>query len=149
MKARAFGRSSISKARSLFVACVALQLAGGGSARAQAPAASPTVECDAAGVCRADLATYVGWRVFHVQCATCHARDALGSSFAPNLLERIRGMDQRAFFRALDDGYMGPDDPAPPRGANPDVARYYAELWSYLSARARDELPPGPVERLP
>ena len=58
-------------------------------------------------------------------------------------------MDQRAFVRALDEGYMGPDDPAPPRGANPDVARYYAELWSYLSARASGALPPGPVERLP
>lgn len=135
----------------LFVACLALLLNGGRAARAQAPSAVPATRCDAAdaAVCRTDLATYIGWRVFHAQCATCHARDALGSSFAPNLVERIRGMDQRAFVRVLDEGYMGPDDPAPPRGANPDVARYYAELWSYLSARASGELPPGPVERLP
>jgi mono/diheme cytochrome c family protein len=134
----------------LFVACVASLLAGGAATRAQVAVTTPKVDCDGAGgaVCRVDLATYIGWRVFHAQCATCHARDALGSSFAPDLVERIRGMDQRAFVRALDDGYMGPDDPAPPRGANPDVARYYNELWSYLRARASGELPPGPLEPL-
>ena len=35
----------------------------------------------------------------------------------------------------------GPNDP--PRGANPAVAPYYAELWAYLSARASGELPPA------
>ena len=61
----------------------------------------------------------------------------------------MRGMDERAFVAALDDGYLAPEDPMPPRGANPDVARYYAELWSYLSARASGDLPPGQLERLP
>jgi len=109
-------------------------------------------DCDGAEsgfVCRVDLATYIGWRVFHAQCASCHAENALGSSFAPDLTHRMRSMDERAFVAALDDGYLGPDDPMPPRGANPDVARYYTELWSYLSARASGDLPPGPLERLP
>jgi mono/diheme cytochrome c family protein len=99
-------------------------------------------------VCRVDTATYVGWRVFNAQCASCHAQDALGSSFAPDLTFRMRGMDARAFIAALDKGYLGPDDPSPPRGAMPDVARYYNELWSYLSARASGALPPGALERL-
>ena len=33
--------------------------------------------------CTAALVTYIGWRVFQGQCATCHAADARGSSFAP------------------------------------------------------------------
>jgi hypothetical protein len=99
--------------------------------------------------CRTDLATYLGWRVFHAQCAACHAADALGSAFAPDLTRRLRGMDAREFFAALDKGYMGPDDSSPPRGQNPDVARYYQELWAYLSARRNGDLPPGPLERLP
>lgn len=99
--------------------------------------------------CRADLATYIGWRVFQAHCATCHAADARGSSFAPDLLERTQGMQQRAFFAALDQGYFGPRSTMAPRGRDPNVAPYYEELWSYLSARRSGALPPGPVEPLP
>lgn len=119
--------------------------AAGEAPAAPGAAASPA----AAAVCRVDLATYVGWRVFDAQCATCHAADALGSAFAPDLTLRMRGMTQRAFFAALDNGYLGSADPAPPRGRNPDVARYYEELWTYLSARTSGDLPPGALAPLP
>lgn len=109
-----------------------------------APEASPD-----GAVCGVETRLYVGWRVFHAQCASCHAQDALGSSFAPDLTRRLRGMDAREFFKLLDDGYLGPHDVSPPRGSNPDVARYYDELWGYLSARASGELPPGTLTRLP
>jgi cytochrome c5 len=134
---------------------------GGASSSVQEPQAAPAiaalpaataadrVTAPAVAVCRVDLATYVGWRVFGAQCATCHAADALGSSFAPDLTLRVRGMTQRGFFAALDNGYLGPADPSPPRGKMPDVARYYEELWAYLSARASGDLPPGALERLP
>lgn len=120
-----------------------------GKRREQRIECAESIAASSGAVCRVDVATYVGWRVFNAQCATCHARDGLGSSFAPDLTERVRGMDQREFFTALDDGYLGPNDPSPPRGASTDVARYYSELWAYLSARSRGELPPGPLERLP
>jgi cytochrome c5 len=131
--------------------------AGAQNAGVSAPgaAADAPIDCSAAAaavsgaVCTVDVRVYVGWRVFHAQCATCHAQDAVGSTFAPDLTRRIREMDAREFFRALDDGYLGPHDVTPPRGANPDVARYYEELWSYLAARARGELPPGPLARAP
>jgi cytochrome c5 len=117
-------------------------------------AQTPRIECAPEGastsgaVCRVDVATYVGWRVFNAQCASCHAQDAVGSSFAPDLSRRMAGMSARDFFRALDDGYLGPAEAMPPRGANPDVSRYYQELWTYLSARARGDLPAGPLARL-
>jgi hypothetical protein len=58
-------------------------------------------------------------------------------------------MTQRQFFAALDQGYFGSQSTMPPRGRDPNVAPYYDELWSYLSARVTGALPPGPVERLP
>lgn len=138
---------------------VLLAVLASGSAAAQTAEGAPRrpyrVECGSAGTrteapaaCRVDLATYVGYRVFHTHCATCHAADALGSSFAPDLTQRMRGMDVRSFFAALDKGYLGPDDRSPPRGDDPDVARYYDELWTYLLARTNGDLPPGSVERL-
>ena len=130
-------------------------LAIGAAAKGQAPSGElGRIECgsDAApggAVCSVDARLYVGWRVFHAQCAACHAQDAVGSSFAPDLTRRIREMDEREFFKALDDGYLGPHAASPPRGSHPDVARYYNELWGYLSARARGDLPPGTLTRLP
>jgi cytochrome c5 len=115
------------------------------------PAAPYRVECEPAvaqAVCHVDLATYIGWRVFQAQCATCHAADALGSSFAPDLTDRMRRMTQREFFAALDQGYLGQSSTMPPRGRDPNVAPYYEELWAYLLARRTGDLPAGPVERL-
>jgi mono/diheme cytochrome c family protein len=108
------------------------------------------VECpdDPAAACRADLATYIGWRVFSAQCATCHAADARGSTFAPDLTLRMGAMTQRQFFAALDQGYLGSRSSMPPRGRDPNVAPYYDELWSYLRARVAGALRPGNVERL-
>jgi mono/diheme cytochrome c family protein len=121
-----------------------------GTAQPSAAEAAPyRVECAAGAACQADLATYIGWRVFQAQCATCHAADAHGSSFAPDLTLRMSEMSQREFFAALDNGYFGPQSTMPPRGRDPNVAPYYDELWSYLSARVAGHLPPGPVSRLP
>jgi hypothetical protein len=107
------------------------------------------IECAPAPAesCHADLATYIGWRVFQAQCATCHAADARGSSFAPDLTLRMTGMTQRQFFAALDQGYFGPQSSMPPRGRDPNVAPYYDELWSFLIARRDGALPARAVER--
>ena len=118
----------------------------------EAASATYRIECPTvpgADACRVDLATYIGWRVFQAQCATCHAADAGGSRFAPDLTLRMSAMTQREFFAALNQGYYGSQSSMPPRGRDPNVAPYYDELWSYLSARATGALPPGPVERLP
>ena len=121
-----------------------------GAAQPPADAEQPyRVECAPDEPCRVDLATYIGWRVFQAQCATCHAADVRGSSFAPDLTVRMSRMTQRGFFEALDRGYLGSQSTMPPRGRDPNVAPYYDELWSYLRARISGALPPGPVTRLP
>jgi mono/diheme cytochrome c family protein len=107
------------------------------------------IECpepeSAAPTCTADLVTYVGWRVFVRHCASCHGDDAEGSTFAPSLVLRLQRFDRRAFDRALDEGYAGPFAPMRPWGEHPQVARYYDELWTYLSARTNGDLPAVPL----
>jgi cytochrome c5 len=136
---------------STLVLCAALDLTAGAAQPAEddADARPYRVECASGEGCRADLATYVGWRVFEAQCATCHAADARGSSFAPDLTLRMSAMTQRDFFAALDRGYYGSGSSMPPRGRDPNVAPYYDELWSFLRARLTGDLPAGPVARLP
>lgn len=100
-------------------------------------------------VCFVDRGTYVGWRTFHAVCHTCHAQDAVGSTFAPDLLARMRQIDKAQFMKALDQGFEGQVGVMPAWGANPNVNKYYEELWSYLSARADGKLLPGRPKRLP
>lgn len=122
---------------------------GGNQAGDTGPSAPHVIECPASeaaeAACSADLTTYLGWRVFERYCARCHGRDAEGSTFAPSLVHRLRRFDRRAFHRALDEGYAGPSEPMRPWGEHPQVARYYDELWAYLSARANGDLPAGPL----
>jgi mono/diheme cytochrome c family protein len=139
----------VSQLRLATILCAAL-VSQASAAQTSATETRPVVECGEEGRgCRSDLATYVGWRVFQAQCATCHAADARGSSFAPSLLERTRSMERRDFFAALDKGYFGPGSTMPPRGRDPSVAPYYEELWSYLVARRTGALPAVSVEPLP
>ena len=100
-------------------------------------------------VCFVDRNTYVGWRTFHSVCHTCHAQDAVGSTFAPDLLARMRTIDKAQFLIALDQGFTGQVGVMPAWGSNPNVNKYYEELWSYLRARADGALPPGRPKRLP
>lgn len=114
-----------------------------------------TVECGpdpeeaGASLCLVDRDTYVGWRTFHAICHTCHAQDALGSTFAPNLLERMREIDKATFLKAMDEGFVGQMGVMPPWSQDPNVNKYYEELWSYLLARADGVLLPGRPKRAP
>jgi hypothetical protein len=140
----------VRNARWLFVLSAALGCRPGAaqSVSSSADDLPYRIECAAGQPCRADLGTYIGWRVFQAQCATCHAADARGSTFAPDLTLRMSAMTERQFFAALDQGYFGSRSTMPPRGRDPNVAPYYDELWSFLRARVTGALPPGAVERL-
>lgn len=127
---------------------------GGGGADAQDDADAPyTVKCASGAVaatdCEVDRATYVGWRTFHAVCHTCHAQDAVGSTFAPALLPRVKDMEKARFVEVVDEGFTGQVGVMPGWGENPNVNRFYDELWSYLRARADGALPPGRPQRLP
>ncbi len=145
------GPGRVRRVVSALALCAALDPTVGAaqSSADDANARAYRVECAPDQPCRVDLATYIGWRVFQAQCATCHAADVRGSNFAPDLTLRMSGMTQRDFFAALDRGYFGATSTMPPRGRDPNVAPYYDELWSFLRARITGELRAGPVTRLP
>jgi hypothetical protein len=110
-----------------------------------------TVECEvdaeSGQVCYVDRDTYVGWRTFHGFCHVCHAQDAVGSTFAPNLLERMRVIDKTRFVDVLDNGFTGQVGVMPAWKNNPNVTKHYDALYAYLKARADDVLPPGRPQR--
>ena len=101
--------------------------------------------------CYVDRDTYVGWRTYHAFCHVCHAQDAVGSTFAPNLLDRMREADmtRELFVDRLDNGFTGQVGVMPPWKNDPNVNKRYGELYSYLVARAEGALPPGRPKRFP
>jgi len=145
----------VSRAFALCVAAAALLATRGGLAQESQGGKPYTVECGAnpeeagATLCRVDRGTYVGWRTFHAICHTCHGQDALGSSFAPNLVDRVRQIDKPTFLKVMHEGFTGQMGVMPPWIQDPNVNKYFEELWSYLQARSDGVLPPGRPERLP
>ncbi len=94
------------------------------------------VECTAAGVCKVDKDTFKGWRTFHGFCAACHAQDAVGSTFAPSLLDRTKGMNKARFMEVLANGVIGQSGVMPGWKENPNVMPKADQLWGYIRARA-------------
>lgn len=107
-----------------------------------------TVEC-AAGTtkaedCSVDKDTYVGWRAFGANCQQCHGGGAMGSTFAPNLMERFNDhVDHERFVYVLNNGYTGNMGAMPSFAANPNVLKDVDALYRYLRARADGVLPNG------
>lgn len=123
---------------------------------ASAKDAPYSVECgqvDESGesFCYVDRDTYVGWRTYHAFCHVCHAQDAVGSTFAPSLLGRMRESDmtKELFDERLHNGFTGQVGVMPPWKDNPNVSKRYDELYAYLMARADGALPPGRPKRKP
>lgn len=94
-------------------------------------------------VCLTDKDVYVGWRTFHATCHVCHGQDAVGSSFAPSLVERLKVIDKARFEDVVKNGMKGQMGVMPGWGQNPNVKGFIDELYVYLQARADGALKPG------
>lgn len=99
-------------------------------------------------VCKVDKRTYIGWRTYHSFCHVCHAQDAVGSSFAPSLVDSLKDIDKERFLHAVANGYTGQIGVMPAWKDNPNVSKRYEELYIYLKARADGALPPGRPKRM-
>ena len=134
-----------------FLAATALLLpvlSAGANAADQAP--PYTVVCDEGlSNCKVDKATYKGWRTYHAVCHVCHAQDAVGSSFAPNLLTRLEGMDKERFMDIVLNGFTGEVGVMPGWKNDPNVKPRVDDLWSYLKARSDGVLGTGKPKKLP
>jgi mono/diheme cytochrome c family protein len=113
-----------------------------------------TVECPAdataAEACKVDRDTYNGWRSFSTHCLACHGGSAMGSSFAPNLMDRLNAhVDHERFIHVLKNGYVGKMGAMPSFATNPGVLKDTDRIYRYLRARADRVLPPGRPAKLP
>jgi len=99
--------------------------------------------------CYVDRDTYIGWRTYHGFCHVCHAQDAVGSTFAPNLLGNMQDFDFDMFVDRTANGYTGQVGVMPPWKDNPNVSKQYKELFAYLKARSDGALPPGRPKKKP
>ncbi len=113
-----------------------------------------TVQCapgaGAAEQCSVDKDTYIGWRTFASQCQVCHGGSALGSTFAPNLLDRFHErVDHPRFVEVVTNGFRGQVGAMPAWKGNPNVMPHVDQLYRYLKARADGALPPGRPTRQP
>lgn len=98
-----------------------------------------------ASACQVDELTYSGWRTFKIECQQCHGGGALGTTFAPNLLERMNqaGVDYGRFLYVIENGYRGQMGMMPPLKANPRVQDNKDAIFAYLKARADGAIPNG------
>ena len=104
----------------------------------------------AAEQCQVDKDTYIGWRTFAAQCQVCHGGSALGSTFAPSLLDRFhQRVDHARFVEVVTHGFRGQVGAMPAWKGNPNVMPHIDQLYRYLKARADGVLPAGrPARKL-
>ena len=96
-----------------------------------------------------DFATYKGWRAYHAECHVCHGPDAMGSTYAPSLMQSVKnGMDWDAFFDVIING-RGVEQGAqkgnvmPAFGENSNVAPHIEDMFRYVKARADGKIRRG------
>jgi hypothetical protein len=120
---------------------------------------------------RVDRGTYTGWRLFHSACFGCHGVGGVGTSVAPNLLERMPNLTPRDFASKVLTSYrlVSPSDEEnaqareatleeilkrdrnaargqvlmPAWGGHAQVPPHVLDLYAYLTARAAGALGPG------
>ncbi|MBO9469132.1 cytochrome C [Endozoicomonas sp. G2_2] len=112
------------------------------------------VDCDGEGSCKVSEAVMIGYEKFGNHCAQCHAQNAEGSTFAPSLVQRLKGMGQGRFTAAVAGGVTRLDSTTgqysvmPAWSENEDVMSHMQQLWAFLKARSDGALPAGRPQRM-
>jgi hypothetical protein len=114
--------------RALSLLCCAVGAAALSAAAATAQAQPPAAPMPGEFVVidgRVDAGTYAGWKLFHTHCAGCHGAGGVGTSSAPNLVERIGNYTPRGFATKVLTSYrivpMSPDSGPPETLAERDA----------------------------
>ena len=110
------------------------------------------VNCEGDGKCKVSDDVMVGYEKFGSHCSQCHAQNAEGSTFAPSLVRRLKGMDQGRFTAAVAGGVTRLDSTTgqysvmPAWSNNEDVMNNVQQIWAFLKARSDGALPAGRPE---
>ena len=106
-------------------------------------------QAKSATLCEVDKDTYMGWRTYHSACNHCHAQDAVGSTFAPSLVDGPAATTDYARFKALtNDGFKGQIGVMPAFKDNPNINTKIDSIFKYLKARTDGVLPRGRPKRM-
>jgi methanol metabolism-related c-type cytochrome len=101
---------------------------------------------------KVDQHTYNGWRRYTESCLRCHGPDGAGSSYAPDLLESLKSMDQDQFNEVVVNGRKNVTTSAenvmPAFGEVEDVVLYLDDMYAYLKARSDGVLGRGRPDRI-
>jgi methanol metabolism-related c-type cytochrome len=87
-----------------------------------------------------DWYTYIGYQQYGANCLQCHGPDALGSSYAPSLVDALKSLDYNAFVAIVAGGKRAvsasQDLVMPALGTNKNVMCNIDAIYVYLRARA-------------
>ena len=101
---------------------------------------------------KVDYGTYNGYRRYHNTCHVCHGPDAMGSTFAPALVDSLKDMSYEEFTTTVANGRQSAgasgNSVMPAFGENTDVMLYIDHIYAYLKARADGVVDRGRPERL-
>ncbi len=87
-----------------------------------------------------DWYTYIGYRMYGANCLQCHGPDALGSSYAPSLVDSFKTLSTEDVFATIIGGKRAvsssQDLVMPSFGENKNVMCYLNPIYVYLRARS-------------
>jgi mono/diheme cytochrome c family protein len=90
---------------------------------------------------RIDARTYNGFKRYHAGCNHCHGPDAMGSSVAPSLLERLPQIEP--FREIVRNGVNKGTAAMLGFSGDANVSPYVDDIYAYLQARADGALGRG------
>lgn len=98
-----------------------------------------------------DYYTYAGFLRFGANCLQCHGPDALGSTYAPSLVDALHHLTYGDFLQTVAGGKKnvsgGQELVMPALGDNKNVMCYIDAIYIYLRARSDGALGRGRPEK--
>lgn len=101
-----------------------------------------------------DKGTYNGYRRFHGTCHACHGQDAMGSTFAPSLVESLTTLTYDDFKTTVMNGRQATNASggvsAMPAFANDkNITKHLDDIYRYVKARSDGAIGPGRPKKMP
>lgn len=105
------------------------------------------VKCEEGKKCKVDKFLLKGFRTFS-QCQVCHGMDGEGSTFAPSLLDKLKGeVTYDVFIERVTNGFKGQLGVMPAWKENPNIMKNIDNLYGYLKARSDAVIPAGRLKK--